>query len=104
MVEPTGAPIAIGVLITTAIPFVTAAAKKFLTKKVSEKYRHGVNAIIPLVLGIVSTGLYTYQQTKDVLVSVAAGLGSGGVASSARDIDKNLTRIVEAVYKLAGKK
>lgn len=96
-------PITIAALITTGIPFVTAGLKKLFTKNIPDKYRSGVNAVIPLVLGIVSTGLYTYQQTNNVWAAVAAGLGSGGVASSARDIDKNLTRIVETIYKLVKK-
>jgi hypothetical protein len=97
-------PITAGALITFAIPFVTAGLKKLFTKNMPDAYRSGVNAVIPIVLGILSTGLFTYQQTRNVWVSVAAGLGSGGVASSARDIDKNLTRIVETVYGLLGKK
>ena len=97
-------PVTAGALITAVIPFVTAGVKRLFTKKVPEKYRHGVNCVIPLVLGIISTGLYTYQQTNDVWVSLAAGLGSGGVASSARDIDKNLTKIVETLYKIKAKK
>lgn len=96
-------PIAASALITTVIPFITAGIKKLFTKKLPDKYRYGVNAVIPLALGILSSGLYTYSQTRDIWASLAAGLGSGGVASSARDIDKNLTKILESLYRLAGK-
>lgn len=99
-------PITICALITSGIPFLTAAVKRFTTKKMAktpDKTKAGINAVIPLVLGILSTGLYTYSQTNDVLAAIAAGLASGGVASSVRDIDKNLTGIVESLYRIAGK-
>ncbi len=94
----------IDALITTGIPFITAAVKRLTTKKLPDsKTVSGINAVIPLVIGILSTGLYTYAQTHDWMQAVAAGLASGGVASSARDIDKNLIGIVESLYKIAGK-
>ena len=95
-------PTAIVALITAGIPFVTSIFKKlFRTEKLSDKPRKGVNALIPILLGILSTGLYGYTtQGLDIWQAVALGLGSGGVASSARDIEKNLLRLVEAVTAL----
>ncbi|MCG3206155.1 MAG: hypothetical protein KCHDKBKB_02882 [Elusimicrobia bacterium] len=91
------------VLITAAIPFVTAAAKKILkTEKWGEK-KSGWNALIPIVIGIVSAGAYAHSQGSDWVTSLAIGLGSGGAASSARDIDKNLTHLVSAVLSLVRK-
>lgn len=90
-------------LITVGIPFVTAGIKKLITKKFSEDVQPGINTVIPLVVGILSAGIYSYQQTHNVWVALAAGLGSGGVASSARDLDKNLLGIVEGLYKVFGK-
>lgn len=84
-------------LITAAIPFVTAAAKKILkTDKWGEK-KSGWNALIPIVIGIVSAGAYAHSQGNDWVTSLAIGLGSGGVASSARDIDKNLINLVGVI-------
>ena len=49
-------------LITAAIPFDTAAAKKILkTVKWGEK-KSGWNALIPIVIGIVSAGAYAHSQ------------------------------------------
>lgn len=93
-------PITISAIATAVIPFVTAGIKKLFTKNLPEEMQSGVHAVIPLVLGILSSGLFTYQQTHDVWVSIAAGLGSGGVASSVRDIDKNVTKIIETLYGL----
>lgn len=98
-------PVTITALFTAVIPFVTAGVKKVFTRSMeATDTRSGINAVIPLVLGILSAGLYTYRTTHNVWGAVAAGLGSGGVASSVRDIDKNLIGIVENVYKLVGKK
>jgi hypothetical protein len=48
------------VLITAAIPFVTAAAKKILkTDKWGERKR-GWNILLPIVIGIASAGVYVY--------------------------------------------
>lgn len=94
-------PITIVTLLTAVIPFVTTLAKKaFQTKKLNDTTRQGVNALIPIVLGILSTGLYTYSQTNDWVAALAIGLGSGGAASSIRDIDKNLLGIVGAVLRI----
>lgn len=98
-------PITVSALITAGIPFVTAGLKRLITRKlVTPEKQPGINTLIPLVLGILSTGLYTYSQTHDVVLSIAAGLGSGSAAASMRDVDKNLTGIVESIYKLASKK
>jgi Kef-type K+ transport system membrane component KefB len=97
-------PISASAVATVAIPFITAAIKKLFTKKLPDNVQPGINTVLPLVLGMVSAGLYTYTQTHNVWGAVAAGLGAGGVASSARDLDKNLLGIVASVYKLAGKK
>lgn len=88
-------------LITAAIPFVTAAAKKILkTEKWGEK-KSGWNALIPIVIGIVSAGTYAHSQGNDWATSLAIGLGSGGAASSVRDIDKNLINLFGALRSLA---
>lgn len=96
-------PITVSAIATAVIPFVTAGVKRLFTKRLPERIRPGINTIIPLVLGMVSAGIYTYQQTGDVWFALANGLGAGGVASSARDLDKNLTRIVESLYRLTNK-
>ncbi len=90
-------------LITAAIPFVTAAAKKILKTDKWGAKKSGWNALIPIVIGIVSAGAYAHSQGNDWITSLAIGLGSGGVASSARDIDKNLTHLVSAVLSLVRK-
>ncbi len=97
-------PLAFTGLATAVIPFVTAGVKRLFTKNLPESdTKTGVHALIPIVLGILSAGLYTYVQTHDAWQALAAGLGSGGAASSVRDIDKNLTGIVESLYKLVKK-
>ena len=94
-------PITILSLITSGIPFLTALIKKvFKTNRIQVPLKHGIHALIPIIIGILSSGLYSYSQNKDWLTSLIIGLGSGGAASSFRDIDKNLTRIAEAVIKL----
>lgn len=97
-------PISIITLITTAIPFVTTAAKKlFNTEKLEEKQRKGINALLPVLIGIASSGLYTYSQGTDWVTALAIGLGSGGAASSVRDIDKQLINLAQSILKLIGK-
>lgn len=91
-------------IITAVIPFATKIVKNwFKTETIKDPYRKGINALIPVVIGIVSSGLYAFSQGQDWLTALAIGLGSGGVASSARDIEKNLIRLVEAVIKLIKK-
>ena len=93
-----------GALITAFIPFVTAGLKKLFTRKMPDTdLKTGVHTLIPIVLGILSTGLYMYQKTHDPWVALAAGLGSGGAASSIRDIDKNLVGIVQTVLSMVKK-
>lgn len=94
-------PIAIAGLMTAGIPFVTALFKRVTRRLVPVEKQAGVHALIPLFLGILSTGLYVYAETKNVWAALAAGLGSGGAASSVRDVDKNLLGIVSSIYKLA---
>ena len=93
-------PASIIAIITAAIPFVTAAAKKILKTDTWGEKRSGWNALIPIVIGIVSAGTYAHSQGNDWVTSLAIGLGSGGVASSARDIDKNLTHLVSAILSM----
>ena len=67
-------------IITAAIPFVTAAVKKILkTDKWGEK-KSGWNALIPVILGIASSGVCSYSRGNDLVTALAVGLGSGGVA------------------------
>jgi hypothetical protein len=89
-------PASIIAIITAAIPFVTAAAKKILKTDNWGERKRGWNALLPIVIGIASAGVYAHSQGNDWVTSLAIGLGSGGVASSARDIDKNLTNLVGA--------
>lgn len=96
-------PASIIAIITAAIPFVTAAAKKILKTDEWGERKHGWNALLPIVIGIASAGAYAHSQGNDWITSLAIGLGSGGVASSARDIDKNLTRLVSAVLSILKK-
>lgn len=96
-------PVSIVALITAAIPFITALCKKlFKTDRFESK--QGVNALIPIVLGILSSGLYAKGQGSDWITAIAIGLGSGGAAASARDIDKSLTGIANAIATLTYKK
>jgi len=97
-------PTSIIALITAGIPFLTAIFKKiFKTENLTAK--SGVNALIPIVLGICSSGLYAKSQGSDWLTSIAIGLGSGGAAASARNIDRNLTGIAQEINNLlCGKK
>ena len=98
-------PISIVALITSAIPFITTVAKKlFKTDQLEETKRKGVNALIPVLIGILSSGAYAYGQGQDWVTALAIGLGSGGAASSARDIEKNLIQFINAVSKIIGKK
>jgi hypothetical protein len=98
-------PISIVSLITVGIPFVTAGIKKlFGTSKIPDDYRSGVHALLPIIIGILSTGLYTYVQTNDWKLALVAGLGSGGAASSVRDIDKNLTGIVASISQILSRR
>jgi len=91
-------PVSIVAIITAAIPFVTALAKKlFKTDQLEETKRKGINALIPILLGVLSSGFYEYSRSHDWITALAVGLGSGGVASSVRDIDKNLVGIIQAV-------
>ena len=98
-------PISIVALITTAIPFITTVAKKlFKTDQLEDTKRKGVNALIPVLIGILSSGVYAYSQGQDWMTALAIGLGSGGAASSARDIEKNLVQLMDAVVGLIRKK
>lgn len=98
-------PVGIISLITAVIPFVTLGAKKlFRTDKLEGDTRAGVNALIPIIIGILSAGLYQYQQDPNIIKALAVGLASGGVASSARDIEKNLIGIVGSILKIFQKK
>ena len=91
-------PVTIVALITAALPFVTALAKKlFNTDQLEETKRKGINALIPIVLGVLSSGFYEYSRSHNWVTAVAVGLGSGGAASSVRDIDKNLIGLVNAI-------
>ena len=98
-------PVSIIALITTGIPFVTALCKKvFKTDRLDEKPQKGVHLLIPIVLGILSSGLYAYSKGQDWMTALAIGLGSGGAAASARDIDKNLIQLADTLTALLGKK
>ena len=98
-------PTSIIALITAGIPLMTAVFKKvFKTDRLEDKPRKGVNALIPVVLGILSSGLYAYSHGQDWVTALAIGLGSGGVAASARDIDKSITGIAEAVSSLTAQR
>ena len=96
-------PISIVTLITVLIPFATAALKKILKTDQWGEKKAGWNALLPIILGIASSGIYTHSQGSDWLTSLAIGLGSGGAASSARDIEKNLINLVGAIRSLLKK-
>ena len=96
-------PVSIVALITAGIPFLTALCKKlFKTERFEAK--QGIHTLIPVVLGILSSGLYARSQGSDWVTAIAIGLGSGGAAASARDIDKSLTGIATAVSMIISKK
>lgn len=96
-------PVSVVALITAAIPFVTALGKKLLhTDRLSEKPRKGIHALLPVLLGVLSSGLYAYSQGNDWVTALAIGLGSGGAAASARDIEKNLIRLLKGIGLLIG--
>lgn len=90
-------PISAVAVITAVLPFVTAGLKKILKTDKWGPKKSGWNALLPVVLGVASSGVYAYANGSDVVSAIAIGLGSGGAASSARDIDKNLTQIVQTV-------
>lgn len=90
-------------LITVLIPFVTAALKKILKTDQWGEKKTGWNALIPVVLGIASAGVYAYSQGNDIVTSFAIGLGSGGAASSVRDIDRHLLNLFGAIQSLLKK-
>lgn len=97
-------PVSIVALITVGIPFLTTVFKKvFKTARLEESPRKGINALIPVVLGILSSGLYAYSQGQDWITSLAVGLGSGSAAASVRDIDKSLIGIANSIVTLFGK-
>lgn len=97
-------PTSIIALITAGIPLVTTVFKKvFKTDRLDDKPRKGVNALIPVILGVLSSGLYAYSQGQDWMTALAIGLGSGGAAASVRDLDKQLTGIAEAITLLIRK-
>lgn len=84
-------------IITAAIPFVTAAAKKILKTDTWGERKRGWNGLLPILIGIASAGVYAHSQGNDWVTSLAIGLGSGGAASSVRDIDKNPLSLMEAI-------
>ena len=94
--EPTSAV----ALITALLPFVTAAVKKILKTDQWGERKTGWNSLLPIILGIASSGVYAYSQGTDIVTSLAIGLGSGGAASSARDIDKHLVNLFGALRAL----
>ena len=87
-------------IITALIPFITAAAKKILKTDQWGEKKSGWNALLPIVIGIASSGVYAHAHGSDWATSIAIGLGSGGAASSVRDIDKNLTNLVGAILSI----
>jgi len=98
-------PMSVVALITAAIPFVTALAKKLLkTDRLPEKPRKGINALLPVLLGVLSSGIYAYSQGNDWMTALAIGLGSGGAAASARDIEKNLIQLAATLTQISSKK
>jgi hypothetical protein len=96
-------PVSIVALITAGIPFITALCKKFFKTERFES-KQGINALIPIVLGILSSGLYAKSHGSDWITAIAIGLGSGGAAASVRDIDKNFTQLAGAISQLISKK
>ena len=97
-------PVSIVALITAGIPFLTAVFKKvFKTDRLEGPSRKGINVLIPVVLGILSSGLFAYSEGQDWITALAIGLGSGGAAASARDLDKSITGIADAVSHLLAK-
>ncbi|MCG3204862.1 MAG: hypothetical protein KCHDKBKB_01579 [Elusimicrobia bacterium] len=96
-------PTSIVAVITALLPFATAAVKKILKTDQWGVKKTGWNALIPIILGVISSGVYAYSQGSDVVTSLAIGLGSGGAASSARDIDKYLLNLFGAIRTLLRK-
>jgi len=87
-------PVSVITIITTVIPLVTAAVKKIInTGRLEESNRKAINGLIPIVLGILSSGLYEWTRSHNWITALAVGLGSGGAASSLRDVDKNLNLV-----------
>lgn len=97
-------PTSIVALITTLIPFATAALKKVLKTDQWGEKKTGWNALIPVVIGILSSGVYAYSQGSDIPTALAVGLGSGGAASSARDLDKHLLNLFGGIRAVLQKK
>jgi hypothetical protein len=97
-------PSSIIALITVLIPFATAALKKILKTDEWGERKRGYNALLPILIGIASSGAYAKSQGNDWVTSLAIGLGSGGAASSARDLDKNLIGFFSAITALLKRK
>ncbi len=92
-------PFAIAGVITTLIPIISTGIKKLLkTDKLSARLKKGVNQLIPLVLGVLSTGLYAMSQGADWRLSLAIGFGSGAIAQNVRDLNKRFN-IISALVK-----
>jgi len=93
-------PITIGGVITALIPVVTTGVKKlFKTDKLDKDLAKGVNTLIPIVLGILSTGLYAVSQGASWSLALAIGLGSGMAAQNMRDLNKRFNIISALVSK-----
>jgi hypothetical protein len=73
------------------------------TRQDEEPPRKGIHLLIPVVLGILSSGLYAYSQGQGWVTALAIGLGSGGAASTARNVDKTLIGIAEMITALIAK-
>lgn len=97
-------PTSVVAIITAVIPFATAGIKKLLKTDQWGNRKHGWNSLIPIVLGIVSSGVFAYSQGSDVVTSLAVGLGSGGAASSMRNIEKDLVNLIGGLRAIFAKK
>jgi len=92
-----------GAIITAVIPFATTIFKKiFKTDKIiDDEVKHGLNGLVPVILGIAGAFLRAYQTGQyDFVTCLTMGLVSGSVASTVRDVDKNLLGIANTIIKL----
>ena len=93
-------PVSIGALITTLIPVLTTGIKKlFKTDKLDKELSKGVNTLIPIVLGVLSTGIYALSQGANWKLALAIGLGSGMAAQNMRNLNKRFNIISALVSK-----
>lgn len=92
-------PTEIAALVAAVAPFIVTLLKKLLkTEQLPEVPQKLTHKALPLVVGLLAGILSAYAGDPAVTLeqAVLAGLAGGAGASYARDLDKNLLKIVES--------